>query len=374
MFVVLLVLSFLVIIHELGHYFVARWRGVKVEEFGIGYPPRALKLFTWKHTLFSLNWIPFGGFVRMSGEDATLEEIEAAHSKSVVSKSQQFYSASTVSKLLIIYAGAFVNFIFGILIFSLLFSYQGIPEAVPEARIGEIAPGSPAAQAGIPANVNVIGLKDGDVLVPITDFSSLVSEVAKRAGSTITIVTTGECEGLSCQESVHEYTVRVRTPEEVPAGQGALGVGWGPAFVKYAWYEMPFRSVWYGTRQALYMGGQILSALRQLAVDVATKGRVPQDIAGPVGIVHQAQETGLANQGLTSILFFAGMLSVNLAIMNVLPIPPLDGGRGVFIALGALIRSKTMAKVEYYANYGGYVFLIILIILVTIRDVVRMIG
>lgn len=373
MLVVIIVLSLLVILHELGHFLVARWRGVTVEEFGIGYPPRAARLFAWKKTLFSINWIPFGGFVRMAGEDPSAEELLETTNKNA--ESGLFYQASTVSKLLIIFAGIIVNFVTGVVIFSALFSYQGIPQAVPEARIGEVAPNSPAAQAGLPLNVNVIAVRDSTgTTVPIRSFAELVSEVARHAGAQVTLVTSGPCDGLVCQESASEYTMQVRKPEDVPAGQGALGIASGVAFVKYPWYEMPFRSAWYGTRQALFMGGQIFQALEQLGLQLVTRGSVPQDISGPVGIVHQAQASGLANQGLGAILFFAGMLSINLAIMNVLPIPPLDGGRAVFIILAAIFRKEKIVKIEYYANYAGYIALLALIILVTIRDVLRVIG
>ncbi len=370
MLAVIVILSVLVVIHELGHFFVARWRGVTVEEFGLGYPPRAKALFTWKKTLFTLNWVPFGGFVRLAGEDSSSE----AHEKNSPVKGL-FYNASPISQLLVILAGAAVNFVFGIVIFSGLFSYTGIPMPIDEARIGEVAPGSPAAVAGVPKDVTVTGLVDSTGLrVPISTFSDLVNAVGQRKGQDVTLQTTGLCQGYVCAESQHEYKVRVRTDAETPAGQGSLGVLWGVAYVHYPWYQMPFKSTWYGFEQATYMGRQILQALGQMVSQLVIQGTVPQEVAGPVGIIHQAQTTGLMQQGFVNILFFAGMLSVNLAIMNILPIPPLDGGRAVFILLGTVIHKRHMAKVEYYANYGGYVALLLLIIAVTIRDVLRVIG
>jgi regulator of sigma E protease len=371
MLAVIIIISILVLVHELGHFVVARLCGVKVEEFGLGYPPKALKLFTWKKTLFTLNWIPFGGFVRLAGED----EVPESDSETQDNGKAQFYQAKPLAKLAIVLSGALVNFVFAVLLFAAIFSIQGIPQPLDEARIGEIAPGSPASQAGMQPNVTVVGAQDeGGTKVKIENFAQLVEFVEPRGGQEITLTTTGLCSGLSCEEILLEHTMKIRTPEETPAGQGALGVAWGLAYVKYPWYEMPFRSSWYGLKQSMFLSQQILGALESLGKDLVTKGSLPQDISGPVGIVHQAQSTGILNQGIVSVMFFTGLLSVNLAVMNVLPIPPLDGGRALFILIATFLKHRHLKKLEYYANYSGYLVLLALIILVTIRDVLRVIG
>ncbi len=376
----ILVLSFLVIIHELGHFFAAKWAKIKIEEFGVGYPPRAIKLFTWRGTVFSLNWIPFGGFVRMSGEDATPEEKTAAEdspTKKSKDKSKpkeiDFYQATTFQKMVVILAGATVNFLFGAIVFAVIFTSNGIPEPIETARIGYVSPDSPAATAGIPENVEIIAITIDDQLYSIATAQEVIDLVEQNLGKTMTVTTTGACDGLSCQESAATYDVYARTQEEQPENQGAMGVAFDQvANVYYPAWEMPFRSIAFGFEQALELSRLILVTLGELGNDVVTEGKVPTELAGPVGIAKQAHDTGLLSQGIGTIVSFAALLSVNLAIMNVLPIPPLDGGRAVLTILGLVMKKKYIDVIEYYSNYTGYIFLMGLIILVTARDIFQL--
>jgi regulator of sigma E protease len=353
----ILILSFLVIIHELGHFFAARFMKMKVEEFGLGYPPRALKLFKWKETLFSLNWIPFGGFVAIKGE----EEATGV-----------FHKFSTNKRLIVILAGATVNFLFGVLAFSLVFSISGIPTRLEQPRIGEISPDSPAQAAGLPAGVNILGLKINEELIETNSLEEVIEEISGHRGETVQLATTGNCYQLECEERYQEFEVYLRTEEETPAGQGSLGIIFQSViYLDYPWYEMPFRGVWYGLVQAFWLGGVILEGLGDLLTNMVTLGKVPDEIAGPVGIVHQASSEGIFAEGFLALLSFSGMLSVNLAIMNILPIPALDGGRAIFILIEKITGRKRIEKIEQYANYAGYILLLGLIISVTIKDVIR---
>lgn len=366
-----LVLSFLVLIHELGHFFASRWAKVKVLEFGLGYPPKAYKLFTWKGTDFTLNWIPFGGFVRLAGEDMTPEaKLELEEDKK---QKGLFFKAGVFQKLVIILAGATVNFVFGIIAFAIVFSIMGIPEPNDTARIASVIPDSPAYEANLPEKFEIVSLVVGDQVEQISTSAEAVNAIAKHRGQTAKITLVGPCEGFVCQDNEQIFEVYLRTEEETPKNSGSLGVAFDPvAFVKHPWWQMPFKSAWYGLQQALFLGREIIFALGKLGRDISG-GQVPQDLAGPVGIVHQAQSAGLMSQGWLMILNFAGLLSVNLAIMNVLPIPPLDGGRAVLILLEKVFDKKKLAKVEYYLNYSGYLLLIGLIIMVTIQDVIRIV-
>lgn len=364
--VLILVLSFLVIIHELGHLFAALWAKIKVEEFGIGYPPTARKLFTWKKIVFSLNWIPFGGFVRMAGEESNPTE-------NLTQKSGEFYNASIFRRLVVVLAGATVNFLFGIVAFTITFSYIGIPTPIEEARIGFVAENSPAAQGGLQIDYTLSGFKTNDGSVTETKNSSeVISFVSAHRGQTVTALLKGPCTSLHCDASTTEKSVYVRTVEETPTGQGSLGIAFQDSVLEfYPWWQMPFRSSYYGVTQALSLGGEILKALGGLVKNVVTTGSVPSELAGPVGIVHQAQSVGLVQEGFLAVLSFAGMLSINLAVMNVLPIPPLDGGKALFTLLESIVTRKRLHVAEYWLNYGGYIFLMALIVLVTFRDVFR---
>jgi regulator of sigma E protease len=365
--VFILLLSFLVIIHELGHFFAAKWAKVKTDEFGLGYPPKAIKLFRWKDTDFTLNWIPFGGFVRMQGEED--------HEGEVIKEKQltgQFYQAGVFQKLIIILSGATINFLFGIIAFTIVFSQLGIPEIVSEARVGVVEKDSPAGEAGLPENVNIIAVKYQDQLYSVSNPDEVINKVYEYRGETITLITTGLCEQQTCESTEHEYQIYVRTPQETPKDQGAMGIMFDQVtFVFYPVAEMPFRSAIYGIEQALGLGWLIVQAFTQIFMNMFTKGVLPQDVAGPIGIVHQAQSSGIFEEGWLTVLSFAGMLSINLAVMNVLPLPPLDGGRAVFIILESLFTRKKTKRLEYIFNYGGYVLLFGLIIVITIKDVLR---
>ena len=361
----ILILSFLVIIHELGHFFAARMLGIKVNEFGMGYPPKVRKLFRWQGTDFTLNWIPFGGFVRMAGEDSDPGRRDLA-------KPGEFYAASKEKRLLVVLAGATVNFLFGIMAFAVIFSILGIPLEISQARIGEVAPDSPAANVNLPVDVNILAFENEGERVVINSPNEVIQYVAENQGREVAMITSGQCEYLRCGEEEQQYQVYLRTKEETPANQGALGVVFKQfEMVYYPWYEMPFRSAAFGLEQALEMGQQILGALARLGKNLVSNGQVSEELAGPVGIVHQAQQSGIFEEGLLMILSFAGMLSINLAIMNVLPIPPLDGGKAVFTIFEAVVNPKYLFKVEYWMSYGGYFILLALVVFITIRDVMR---
>ncbi len=362
----ILIISVLVLIHELGHFIAARKSGIVVEEFGIGYPPMAIKLFTWKGTAFTLNWIPFGGFVRMAGEEGPIEGSSKA-------TTGQFYKAKTWQKMLVVLAGPGVNFFFGVIIFAAVFTKLGIPTEISDARVAAVAPDSPAQKAGITTDTSIKKLLLADGTVIDTPTSQVVIDtVTKNQGQTIQVVTSGPCSGLICQDAESTFLLYLRKGEEIPEGQGSMGVAFtSVVYTFYPWWEMPFRSVVFGFQQAFMLSTQIVSALGGMASDLVTKRLVPDTVAGPVGIVHQAQSSGLFSEGWLTIFSFAGMLSVNLAVMNVLPIPPLDGGRAVLLIAEKIAGRKKTEKVEYYLNNVGYFLLLGLIIVITVRDVSR---
>jgi regulator of sigma E protease len=377
------VLSFLVIIHELGHYFTAKFFNVHVEEFGLGYPPRALKLFALGSTLFSLNWIPFGGFVRMEGEDGGEENIDLVtephqeeHPSDVPparGSEQPFYKKSIPARLMIILAGASVNFVFGVLAFSIFFSVKGIPQVLSNPRIGEVAVDSPAAKSHVPVNVDIQGVQIGEKFYDTASTETVSTLISEHLGEHVTLVTTGPCAGADkpdCDMHLQEFDVYLRKESETPEGQKALGITFEPVVIQkfYPWPEMPLRGAVYGLQQALILSYLILTGLGQIAQTVV-HGHVPAEVAGPVGIFSQANDAGFFSHGLFELLNFAGLLSVNLAVMNVLPIPALDGGRVLFLILEVFVGKKRIQKIESYANYGGFAVLLFLIALITLKDV-----
>lgn len=364
-----LLLSFLVLIHELGHFIVAKLTKIKVEEFGLGYPPRALTLFKKWGTIFSLNWIPFGGFVKMEGEDGgETSQTHVTHKKG----EGPFYEKTILARMAVILAGASVNFIFGVLAFSVVFSFWGIPSG---AIIYQVQPNSPAELAKIPSQVAITAITVGDRKTQVDSLVQVRQLAYDNLGKDIIVHTTGPCANNTCGSEVATYQATLRTADQIGEKQGALGVEFEQDYLQFfPWYEMPFRGAAYGLKQAVSLGGAIVLALGHMVSDLFSRGVVPNQVAGPVGIVHEASQSGILTKGPLSVLLFAGMLSINLAIMNILPIPALDGGRAFFLILESALGKKHISRIEGYANYGGYFLLLGLILAVTARDVLKIVG
>lgn len=357
---VVIILSFLVIIHELGHLLAALRAKVKVEEFGLGYPPKIHTAFKWRNIPFTLNAIPFGGFVRMSGEDAQPGQAP---------EKGDFRTASWFSRASIILAGVTMNLIYGIAIFSIIYTIIGIPVRLEnEARIGLVAPDSPAEQAGLQENMKIISIEGDSGQISNPSVTQVQDFVKENQGQTIEI-TTQICEQTTCQKNLQTFEILLRNQSDVPEGQGMLGVVFTEEIlVHYPLWQMPFRGIITGFQQAMTLGVIILQALGDMIVKLSS-GTVPSDVAGPIGIAAQAESMNLLAQGWIFILIFSAMISINLAIMNILPIPPLDGGRMLFLLLEPIISKKYLEKMEYWANYSGFVILIALIIAISAKDI-----
>src|SRR5258708_6286119 len=312
----ILVLSFLVVIHELGHLLMAKLFKVRVEEFGLGYPPRAKKLFSWAGTVFSLNWIPFGGFVKLEGEDGPEKSTSVVKTKNGLAP---FYAKPAYARLAIILAGAAVNFLFGIFAFATYFSATGIPTLVPQARIGFIADNSPAAAARIPVEVTITAIRIKESMTQIHDSSEVIALVSEHGGEKVTLITTGHCDGVQCDPKQQQFEVYIRKKNEVPPEQGAIGIGFENVVVPkfYPWYEMPWRAAWYGVEQAAFLVVYTITQLSEMIVGI-THGVASQGVSGPVGIFQQANDAGFFSKVFLVILNLSGLISVILAIINFL--------------------------------------------------------
>jgi len=356
----LLMLSVLVIIHELGHFITARIFKVKIEEFGLGYPPLAKKIFSWKGIPFTLNWIPIGGFVRMQGETGISEE-----SHKTETKFGPFNSKSKLQRLIIILAGATVNFIFGVLAFTLIYSRLGIPTRVspPQTLVVEVADG-PGKDAGLQMDDRIIRARDskGNEIEAqaVAEFTTWVR--SRPDTDLIVIVQRGD--------EAKELKIHTRKAEEIEK-LGAISVALAePIEAKfYPWYQMPFESAKFGLMRSLELTKLILGSLGKMGSDLFSQGKVPTDVAGPIGIVSEVTKQKVFSSGFLRALDFTAMFSINLAIMNVLPIPALDGGRAVFIILEFIFGKKRIAKVEDHAHGIGIILLLLIIFLISIKDV-----
>ncbi len=348
-FVFLLVLSILVIVHEFGHFIMARRAGVWVEEFGFGLPPRLFgKQFG--ETLFSVNALPFGGFVKLHGEQ---EE------EGVTDPKRAFLNKNKRTRISVIVAGVVMNFILAIVAFAIVYSFSGIPKDTHKLKIVDVSAGSPAQVSGL--IVGDIVTKVGKDSVDSVD--SFISKVNDQKGKNVSfeIVRNG-----------NTLKLQIKPRENPPAGEGALGVTITTTEIYYppVW-QRPFYGIYYGFKEAVFWGQTIALGLWTLVAELF-KGHVPQGVSGPVGIFAVTSEA--AKSGILNLINFVGILSVNLAILNILPFPALDGGRLLFIGIEAVLGRKVLPKVESITHSIGMIILLILLAAITFHDVARLIS
>ena len=353
--VFILMLSVLILIHELGHFLVARLFKMRVEEFGIGLPPRAKGLFKRGGTLFSLNWLPLGGFVKLYGED--MENPEQAASP------EAFFNKPMWQRAAVLLAGVTMNFILGVVLFGVVYSYLGIPTKTNKVMIVEVGQDSPAALAGVSADSQVIKIVEGKNEIAFTGIDDFVIKVDSLKGKEIEIVL--------LEKSGMEKTVKLTPRVNPPEGQGALGVALSSMEMKkFPIWQMPFRGAVVGLEEAWGWGKEIASNLGMIFVNLVTGKGLPKDVSGPVGIYQVSKE--VYSVGWVAVLQFMGILSINLAILNVMPFPALDGGRIAFLGVEKIIGKGKKNKIEGYVNTFGMIFLLGLMLLVTVKDVIKL--
>ena len=362
------VLVVLVLVHELGHFIVAKRAGITVQEFGVGFPPRIASV-VWHGTRYSLNWIPLGGFVKMLGEDGEVEADKMRQrglSEAAVDKAMEgaFNRRPIWVRIVVLVAGVAMNFLLAAVLFAVALSLPGSEGRGP-LTVTEIQPGSPAVTAGLEVD-DVILAADGRTFDVSRD---LTAYVRSRAGHRVEL--TVRRDG---QETAIAVTPRSLSEAEEAKGLGAVGFSYEPdrlVEIPPA-ASNPGEAAWEGFIAAgdlaIKIPGGLASAvagLLGLAPDAGTA-------VGPIGI---ASETGRVLQApLVSQLIFVGILSVNLAVLNVLPFPPLDGGRIAVVLVEAIRRRRLPAEREALVYLTGFMVLIALVILISIRDVANLIG
>lgn len=341
-----LALSILVLVHEFGHYFAAKITGVKVNEFGLGLPPR---IFGKKigETVWSLNWLPIGGFCSLYGEDGDKQG------------SRAFNNKNPWQKALIVLGGVLMNLVLAIVIFTTVYAIMGVPKETDKVKIIGVAQNSPAQEAG---------LKEGDWVrkvgeMEITRGSELTAEVEKYKGREIV---------LSINRGGEDLEVGVMVREKPPEGEGLMGVVISNTEMeKVAWWQF-YKGIGAGFKEAYFWGEIIFSGVAKM-VGSLFAGDVPKDVSGPLGI-YEATSSIRNNQGLLAVVHFFGIVSVNLAVVNILPFPALDGGRIIFVLYELIFRKRANEKFEVAVNNFGMLVLLTLLLLITVGDVTRLIN
>ena len=346
------ILGILVVIHELGHFVTARLANVRVLEFGIGFPPRAKVIRSKGETLYTLNWLPIGGFVKLEGEDGD----DASDPRS-------FSSQGLPTRLWILVAGVLMNVLLAFAIFT---SIALIGEPTIGMRVGTVQPDSPAAAAGLQPG-DVVASVDG-VYYNAFGGAFILDELRERAGKTVTL-------GIERPDgSTVTVTTTLRTPAEVAAGKGALGVA-EPAGVTTTVtvdYDLA-GAIAIGAQRTVDALGLIVRGLGALVDSIATDPTAPPPVSGPVGIAQQIGDV-FWRLGPLFTLYVAGVLSANLAVVNILPFPPLDGGRMLMITLKRFFGARISLRAEQLTYMVGFVFLFTFLIWITGFDIIKSLG
>ncbi len=369
-----IILSLLVLVHELGHFFVAKILGIGVEEFGIGLPPKALTLFHRGRTAYTLNWLPVGGFVRLFGEDAeeqtpqTLEDGSAAHT-SLQSRANNdvtvergelaFRDRPNSVKAAVLLAGVMMNYLLGVVLIMVVFWSLGVPKVTSVIQVQEVAMNSPAEKAGI-AKGDLIDRIAGQKVDDAEQVVQLIDQYLGRAMSLE--ITRGE---QTPQTFSLTLTPRVSPPE----GEGAIGIKL-IVMPKVAYQAAPRWQVpMLAGKESVRLVGVMFVGIGQILRDLVTQGVVTQGVAGPIGIAKLTGE--VAKEGLFPLLQFTALLSINLAVINIIPFPALDGGRLAFVVVESVLGREIAPRAQRWAHVVGMVILLLLMGLITFYDIVR---
>lgn len=374
----LLTLSILVFVHELGHFIAAKRAGIRVLEFGFGLPPRLIGKRIGE-TTYSLNLLPIGGFVRLFGEDEADLAEEGVVGRS---KTRAFFRQPKRVRAAVVLAGALMNFLLGIVLFSGLYSLIGIPTPTDGVAVVEIFQGSPAAEV-FQLGDELISV-EGTPVSSTSQFQELI-EVGRGREVAITLLRNGTATRVVAiprsDPPIHVSPPRLAWSDEegrlacssVSMQEGALGVviAQKTAMARYPIWQMPLRGAWFGLQVAYNWGLTILSGIGAIFSQLAC-GSVPKDVGGPVEIAFLVSE--VSRSGIIPLLNLVAILSINLGVVNLLPIPALDGGRLLFIGVEAMFGRRISARAERMTHAVGMAILIALMLAITLQDVLRRTG
>nr|BBH88640.1 RIP metalloprotease RseP [Thermosporothrix sp. COM3] len=385
------VLCVLVLVHELGHFLAARWAGIRVEEFGLGFPPRLIGFRRnargrWKivwfgalryaeseetsplasgeqsaaahhHTLYSLNLLPIGGFVRMLGEDGSMYDEQGNYD------ANSFAAKPAFKRIVVLVAGVLMNVLLALVLFTIAYGQgEPLPTTQSPAVIGQVAAGSPAEAAGVHPEDKVLSV-NGQKITTYAELKDIVDKAAAAAKGKETLPVQLQIERPGSPQPI-SITIQARV--NPPENQGRLGVVAKTAYATVPLWEAPIK----GFVATFNTTGLFISTLGKMVI-----GAIKPDLMGPVGIVHftgQVAET-VPVVGWWYILNLTAMLSLNLAIVNILPFPALDGGR-VLLVLIEIVRGGKRLKPEreMLINLIGMAILLALMAVVTVSDILRL--
>lgn len=356
MFILIFILTLfiLVVIHEWGHYFAAKRFNIKVLEFGFGLPPRA-----WGkkigETIWSFNWLPFGGFVRLLGED----EVD----KKLLEDKRSFAYQAVWKRITVVVAGVTMNLLLSWALFYVVIIWGGfriiLPTPEPIVGIGAVAVNSPAEKAGLKVGDRILAVGDQT----IKDASEFQKSIQNNLDKKVELT-------LSKWDGSNQKQVTLTPRKDPPIGEGAIGIALSPIAIRE--FNTPLEKVFSAPiysyefiKVSVPQMGKIISDLASGNVD-----RARSQVAGPIGIAAVSGEILSAGwEAIIPYIYFTALLSLNLSVVNVLPFPGLDGGRLLFLIIEGVTRKRPSSTVEKWVHSAGLVLLLALIIAISASDI-----
>jgi len=329
------VFGVLVTVHEFGHFITAKLTGMRVDEFAVGFGPKIYQT-TEGETQYSLRLIPLGGYNKIAGMDPEEEPTPDG-----------FNSKSIISRMLVILAGPIMNFILPVLLFFCIFAINGIDQPVNENVIGDVIPGKPAAQAGLMAGDRILSINGENMIT----FDGLVATLAKYPNQEVTLEVQRDGK-VSEYKIVSEYNEEFKRPL----------IGVYPKFTKQS------LSIFDAAKFSVIHTKNIMLGMVNGLIKIIS-GKAPAEVSGPIGVAQMAGE--VAQQGIMSLLNFVAFLSINLGIMNLLPIPALDGGHFIVLSIEALRGKSLSARTMNIIQMIGFALILAITLAATFMDLTK---
>ena len=339
----LFVFTVITIVHEFGHLYFSKKAGIRVHEFGIGFGPT---IFSKKinNTTYKISLLPILGYIKIAGMDTEAEE------EAETPENEKYCNKTTGQKFISIVAGPLMNLLLGFLIFSFVFMFTGIPSGITN-EVATISPGSEAAKIGLQAGDRIIKIDNQKITAP----EAAIETIHQSANKELTIIVERGAENL-----VLKATPKLHERLKI----GLIGFSLKPKHDRVG----PFKAIYFGLKETAGLSLLIVTLLGKMVTGQIALG----DLAGPVGI---AQITGqYAHQGILSLLTFLAFFSINVAVLNLLPLPALDGGRLFFLIIEAIRRKPIDIELENKIHTVGLYLFLLLFAVLTINDFMRIFG
>ena len=336
--IALIILAVLILVHEWGHFMAARKIGIPVYEFSLGF---GTKLASTKKdgVEYTLRLIPMGGYVRMAGEEP-----------GDMDNPDGYNHRKPIEKIGLAFGGPFMNFVLAVVIFIYIFTFIGLAQPVEQAVIGEMVPDKPAATSGLQSNDRVVSV-NGKMVFTWEEFVNQIS--SQEVGTPLQVVV---------DRGGNNVSLTLRSVADPNSGKPIIGV--------YPQIKYQRQGIWQAIKLGFIQTYQMTVVLLKGLVMLFNGTASVSDLAGPIGITSMVGEA--ARGGIIYLLTFSAFLSINLGIINLLPIPALDGSRICFAIVEAIRRKPLEPEKEGLIHWGGFIFLMLLMLLATYNDLVRL--